>query len=428
LNNFAAGSSWTQRLAIPALLVLGTSVFAQTYIPPEPGAVARPMADKLADTVSVKDFGARGDGITDDTEALRTAFGAARSAKHSLFIPAGNYLFGGLALSGGVDIYGEGAPLDSVLTYTGSGTALRLENAGGRVRNLTISSGGGGAVGIDAVNSSELYLDHVEVGGGPNSKFTTGVRLSQCGGVTLEHYVSSWNDTGVLLDEGKSASAHIIIQNSNFFEQSAAGVRIREATEVYIEKNWMEAFQTGILLDNAEGIVCANSIFIRNNSMVSRKPDALALKVSGRNPGYGIYAYNFQFEGNKVINGSGDYNVELRYANTAPGSIARFGFRNNLFSGAVLAAVFGDSALIRAFSENDMTDPFSRSVPVFSQGLAATTIRSGLLQLGSSLEAGDCDERARGTVLYEAGPAGSKDNLKVCVKSASDTYAWIGIY
>ena len=415
-------------IAAPIILIFALPAFGQTYIPPEPGAVARPVADKLAETVSARDFGAHGDGVTDDTGALNTAIEAARTANHSLFIPAGNYLIRGLTITGGIDIYGEGAPLNSVLTYTGSGTALRLENAGGRLRNLNIASTGNAAAGIEIVTASELYLDHIEVGGGPRTKFATGVRLTESGAVTLEHYVSSWNDTGVLLDRGKSASAHIVIQSSNFFEQSAAAIQIRQATEVYIEKNWMEAFQTGVLLDNQDAIVCANSIFVRNNSMVSIKPDSLALKVNGSNPSNGIYTYNFQFEGNKIIKSSGSYNVELRYRSAAPDSIARFGFRNNIFSGASSAAVFGDSPLIRTYSENDMTDPFGPSIPVFSDGLSATSIRSGLLQLGSTPESGDCGERTRGSILYQAGAAGSKDNLKICVKNASDTYGWVAIY
>jgi hypothetical protein len=409
------------------LLAVAAPSFAQTYVPPEPGAVARPVAEKLAETVSAKDFGARGDGVSDDTDALRTAVEAARAANRSLLIPAGNYLIRGLTITGGVDVYGEGAPLNSVLTYTGSGTALRFENAGGRLRNLNIASTGNAAVGIELVKASELYLDHIEVGGGPRSRFNTGARIAESGAVTLEHYVSSWNDTGVLLDHGKSANAHIIIQNSNFFEQSAA-IQIRQATEVYIEKNWMEAFQTGLLLDNQDAIVCANSIFVRNNSMMSIKPDSLALKVSGSNPSNGIYTYNFQFEGNKIIKTSGSYNVELRYRNASADSIARFGFRNNLFSGAASAAVFGDSPLIRTFSENDMTDPFGPAIPVFSDGLTATSIRSGLLQLGSTPESGECGERNRGSILYQAGAAGTKDKLMICVKSASDTYGWVAIY
>lgn len=51
-----------------------TSADLVTYTPAGSGAVARSAASKFGDTVSVKDFGAVGDGVADDTAALRAAF------------------------------------------------------------------------------------------------------------------------------------------------------------------------------------------------------------------------------------------------------------------------------------------------------------------------------------------------------------------
>ena len=53
------------------------------------GAINRPIYEKLSDTISVKDFGAVGDGTTDDTTAFSSAWSA--SNPKAVLVPAGNY-------------------------------------------------------------------------------------------------------------------------------------------------------------------------------------------------------------------------------------------------------------------------------------------------------------------------------------------------
>lgn len=58
------------------------------------GAVIRAVDDKLAECVSVKDYGATGDGSTDDADAIEAADTHADSARLPVFFPPGSYKIG----------------------------------------------------------------------------------------------------------------------------------------------------------------------------------------------------------------------------------------------------------------------------------------------------------------------------------------------
>jgi len=72
---------------------------------PVTGSVTRTVRDKAAEYASVLDFGAKGDGVTDDS----AAFQAAVNATQYLFVPPGRYKFGSTVnLDNGQTIFGAG--------------------------------------------------------------------------------------------------------------------------------------------------------------------------------------------------------------------------------------------------------------------------------------------------------------------------------
>lgn len=63
-----------------------------TYDPEGTGAVPTTVQAKLRESVSVKDFGAVGDGVTDDYDALEAAWNYCHPIGANLYFPAGTYL------------------------------------------------------------------------------------------------------------------------------------------------------------------------------------------------------------------------------------------------------------------------------------------------------------------------------------------------
>ena len=84
-------------------IVVSTSSIASTDIS-ESSVIAtgstenRKLADRFADTVNVKDFGAVGDGVTDDTSAFTSA--ATAAGVKAVYVPAGSYKITGSVTSG----------------------------------------------------------------------------------------------------------------------------------------------------------------------------------------------------------------------------------------------------------------------------------------------------------------------------------------
>ena len=77
------------------------------------GAINRPTNKKLQDSIHVKDFGAVGDGVTDDTTAVQNAINYAISVNGELEITNGTYLVSSVSIesANGLIIHGGGSIL-----------------------------------------------------------------------------------------------------------------------------------------------------------------------------------------------------------------------------------------------------------------------------------------------------------------------------
>lgn len=129
------------------------------YLPPETGAVGRTVQGRLHDFVSVKDFGAVGDGVVDDTAAL---VAAVASGATSIFIPPGAYrVTSTVVLSTTRDLTFKGAGRDAtafLTTISDGSPVFKISGQWHDIGEFKISSATGNLqnfVGIQAGSQSE---------------------------------------------------------------------------------------------------------------------------------------------------------------------------------------------------------------------------------------------------------------------------------
>ena len=169
-------------IATLAVLAASSGSSLIGYINTGTGATARTVQARLRDYISVKDFGAVGDGTNNDVTAIQNAINAAAALPSSggssglsgisgatVYFPAGVYrINSGITIPDGVKLVGSGERA-TVIKYYGSGSAVANPTPGTRIgkigiMEMTIFDAGSGTIGLDlnSVSYSEfsaLWID-----------------------------------------------------------------------------------------------------------------------------------------------------------------------------------------------------------------------------------------------------------------------------
>jgi Pectate lyase superfamily protein len=135
---------------------------------------------RITSDINVKDYGAKGDGVTDDTAAINAAFTAAAGGRCRL--PAGTYIvsgttgvaFGGntsliIPATGNIEIYGDGQGITIIKHATASinenilagGTSFACPNV--TIRDLTINGNGSVGYGVALQFADLCTLENITV-------------------------------------------------------------------------------------------------------------------------------------------------------------------------------------------------------------------------------------------------------------------------
>ena len=244
------------------------------------GAQDRTLTSKLQDIVSVKDFGAVGNGVADDTAAIQAAINAAKNKK--LYIPSGTYritstlqvVSPNYAANDTLDIFGDGQNNTTIVTSSDI-TALKIQDTAGEK---------GGITGVGFLNDGNTY----------------------------------------------SGSGVVVFNNSN-----SIGILVQDCFQYVINNCKIEMFSVGIKLHNfaywTEGTKIINTYSLRNNRGILMKRENTSATES--------YSHTLIAETNIQIpkdNASGDWGegitVEGVTGGTGPAELYNAYIQANLWT------------------------------------------------------------------------------------------------
>ena len=125
------GTSFQTNIGAISSLAGSTGSNLVGFISAGTGAVARTVQSKLRDFINVKDFGALGNAVTDDTTAINAAIVAA--AGRTLYFPGGTYKTTGVTVANEVTIQGEGYSRSQLSLIAGGTTPVMTINGASHV-------------------------------------------------------------------------------------------------------------------------------------------------------------------------------------------------------------------------------------------------------------------------------------------------------
>ena len=227
----------------------------------------------------VKDFGAVGDGVANDTAPIQATIAACQAAGGGVvFFPPGIYATTQISLVGTTNVQLLGSGTSSVIKWTfnagaAAGSLLTVSGGATNTRISLLRFDGSGLTNPDPARENHLLL----LGNG-TALTTTHVMQCQFGGMV----VNSGDGVHVIGGAGAPVSRFWLLDN-NFDGCSRFAIGVRQGWEFgWIVDNYLTNSETEIaVVADAGGAATGNALLLHGNRLVHTGAVRHALRVEG---------------------------------------------------------------------------------------------------------------------------------------------------
>jgi len=210
-----------------------------TYNEGATGAVTTTVQAKLQESISVKDFGAVGNGSADDTTAIQAAINSLSSTGGTVYFPAGTYKVSSTLniTHDNITLAGAGKGATTLSTYIASNDIISFSGvARGGVQDMSITASTSqvAGAGIHFTNCDNVRATNILVGYG----LYTGIAFDG-GGSEFENYVDNFEIStctfGILIGAAGAQPQDIFISTGVIGSCSNSGIFIYQGSGIYVD-------------------------------------------------------------------------------------------------------------------------------------------------------------------------------------------------
>lgn len=438
---------------------------------------------------NVKDaqFGAVGDGVTDDTAAIRSALSAARNGRIAqVYVPNGTYAVSDIVLEDQVEVVGEsrnGVIFDSYATNGAAFRCIGTVNVSGSnrvaLRNMTIRAKSSASAAIALLYGGENTIRDVSITNSGSNRFQFGVILDQQVIAQLENVAVDGHTgagvwaphTGEFTRYGTTTGAFVTVINIvecdfNSQEGSARGIALNGGEAVLVRSCNFNALYAGIELANIRGYTLLNNYFERTSAISGTATPAIWLRTNshgaaasiapcksgniiGNHIEWAVDAVTAASQNGATIvadGHSGHLNifgntfmteaVEAGYVVRVASAVSAINFHGNFDLNEDHAKTYGHTGVVFDAGVTDVLSRYDRTELVYPSqvsrlgfGAKSFWVDTPTLATGKTVERGDVLLDPIGAALYQStqsGTRGSAGASNVHTTNNSSTVTSIG--